>query len=535
MPFENGGHFFNKIRANASTSRRCFAIFDLHVQIQRFFSMQLTISKSGISRKVEAKSGELLLSVLHREGFEVFAPCGGNGVCGKCLVHLKGEGQVLSCHYRLKGNESEVLLPGDLESRILVEESHYTVHLVSDQVDYAHLSSRPHGLAFDIGTTSVVIYLVNMITGQLVETRSFLNPQGQKGADVISRIHYCMQHKDGVQTLQNILIDRINEHLFHLCEVANLKRNDLVKASFAGNTTMLHLLYGINPESIAHAPFTPVFIDEKKVRGEFLRLHMHPDADVRLLPSLSGYIGADITSGIASLKDLENMHALFVDVGTNGEMALITPHKIYACSTAAGPAFEGANISCGLGSVDGAIAAYRDGVIETIGNDVPRGICGSGLVDIVAYVLEEGVADATGYMAESFVVSPGDEGANKPHIVLSPKDMREVQMAKGAIAAGIQILLEEAGLKVTDIGQLFLAGGFGNHINVANAIKIGMLPAELKDKIIPIGNTAGTGALLALKHSAFEERLRTIIERMEAIELSTREDFMTAYVNNMNF
>jgi len=258
---------------------------------------------------------------------------------------------------------------------------------------------------------------------------------------------------------------------------------------------------------------------------------------VNTLPSLSAYIGADIIAGIASLQPhSEHVNALFIDVGTNGEMALITSGKIYCCATAAGPAFEGARIGHGMGAVTGAIHAYYgDGQYQTIGDSKPLGICGSGLIDIVDAMLKSGLLGKDGCLEEPHVVVPAEKSGTSMDICIAPQDIREVQLAKSAIAAGIRILIGQSGLSPDEINALYLAGGFGNHIRTESAVGIGLLPRELARNVVPVGNTSGAGALLAVQSTAFDAVMRGILDRAVVYELSEDDQFFSEFALNMNF
>ena len=224
-----------------------------------------------------------------------------------------------------------------------------------------------------------------------------------------------------------------------------------------------------------------------------------------------------------------------MDIGTNGELALVTENSVLCCSTAAGPAFEGARISCGMGAVEGAISAFSDDGYTVIGDEKPAGICGSGLIDIVAWLCDNGRINTEGQMDNDYTIVTASMTAAGQSISLSQDDIREVQLAKSAIASGVKILLKQAGMNFDQIDALFLAGGFGNYINTGNAIRIGLLPAELKERIIPLGNTSGTGAILALKSVKFNEIIKELLGKTRHIELAGDEDFATEFAMNMFF
>jgi uncharacterized 2Fe-2S/4Fe-4S cluster protein (DUF4445 family) len=496
---------------------------------------KLKVHQNGKTREIETEIGEVLLNALRNNGFEIYAPCGGNGTCGKCKVLIKGEGIVTSCIFTVY-DSLELVLPDKREATVLVEQHEHTIQLPLIPGPAADLSSYPHGVAIDIGTTSVVFYLVNLITGTVVETRAILNPQAKYGADVITRIQFTAAQNDGLKILQKEILDAVNRELLHLLQFAGISKNEIIKIAVAGNTTMLHLFLGVDPLSLALAPFEAQFLDEQILRGEELELYCFPEAQVKILPSISAYIGSDIVAGLASIAPSEKYrNYLFMDIGTNGELALVTENSIWCCSTAAGPAFEGARISCGMGAVEGAISAYGENGYSVIGDEKPAGICGSGLIDLVAMLCEKGVIDSDGLLQDDYIIVPATESATGEDISLNQADIREVQLAKSAISSGVKILLKQSGLKFDQLDTLFLAGGFGNYINTTSAVRIGLIPLQLKDKIIPLGNTSGTGALAALKSVRFDEAMKAVISKSILVELASDEDFAIEFAMNMMF
>ena len=326
------------------------------------------------------------------------------------------------------------------------------------------------------------------------------------------------------QQTQRIIKNFINEW----------KLEKIEKLIVSANTVMLHLFLNVDPSAMGEIPFTPVFLEDRFLKGEEISL---PVEDVIMLPSITSFVGADIVSGIAALDllDSKNFPSLFIDIGTNGEMAIIdSEKKILCCSTAAGPAFEGAEIHKGTGGVLGAICTVRaegKGIkITTIGDAEPIGICGSGLVDALAVLLEQGVIDETGRMdafPEGFVLAPG--------ISLIPKDIRQFQLAKSAILSGIKILCKNAGLSLADIKGVHVAGGFGFYVNKSNAIKTGILPPEFNNKISVWGNLSLRGAEMALLKEDFLEKCKSVVRSSSHVELSLDPDFMEEFAENMLF
>lgn len=300
----------------------------------------------------------------------------------------------------------------------------------------------------------------------------------------------------------------------------------------AGNTTMLHLLTGLDPSGIAHAPFTPQSLFGTEYSAQQLGLCF--PASVYLTPCISAYVGGDITAGMAgcSLDECDSS-ILFADIGTNGEMALSVDGVMTCCSTAAGPAFEGAHITHGTGSIPGAIDRVwlDDGKVcfSTIGGEAPSGICGSGLIDAVAVLLETEQLDETGFLEEDFLLDSASG------ICITQSDIREIQLAKSAVAAGLQCLVSRAGLQMEKVGQLLVAGGFGTHLNPVSATAIGLLPKQLSGRITAVGNASGFGASAALLNTQMKDRLENIAKCCQYIELSGDEEFQNLFVENMMF
>ncbi len=497
--------------------------------------IELKVHHQDEIKTIKTEGNASLLEILRENGFEIFTPCGGNGTCGKCKVWQKGEGSITSCvHYVTE--PMEIILPDKKEAQILVEQHIHTLSVPFSPGPSSFLSYLPHGVAIDLGTTSLVFYLVNLVTGSLVETRAVLNPQAQYGGDVISRISYASEKEGGLLKLQEVILTSINEQLDHFAEFAGITKDEIVKITVSGNTTMLHLLLRVDPLSIALAPFKPSFTDEQIVKGKNLNLHCHAESEIKIMPSISAYVGADIVSGLASIKPADDRkNYLFMDLGTNGELALATQESTICCATAAGPALEGARISCGMGAMEGAISTYNGNEYSVIGDGVPTGICGSGLIDVIAHLVQNKLVDGDGLLEEEFVVVPADESDNGKPISITQQDIREVQLAKSAIAAGVNILVKEAGLSFDDIDAVFLAGGFGNYINAESAMKIGLISPKFKNKIIALGNTSGTGAVLALKSTQFDGVVQDLLKQTRYIELSGHDDFTLDFAMNMMF
>jgi uncharacterized 2Fe-2S/4Fe-4S cluster protein (DUF4445 family) len=406
-------------------------------------------------------------------------------------------------------------------------------------------ASRALGIGVDLGTTTVVAYLLDLSSGDRLGSLSELNVQRRFGADVISRIEAAAS-AEGFAELRQGIRSQIAGMASALLAGAGAPAEDLIAFAIAGNTTMLHLLAGAPPGAIARSPFVPAFLSRRLESAAALGLASHPGCAAILLPGISAYVGADIVAGMAAigLEDAEG-NSLFLDLGTNGEIALGGKGGILCCATAAGPAFEGAGIEKGSGGVAGAIdSVWLEGGglrYGTLGDIEPTGICGSGLVDALAAFLDCGIVDVTGRMIDpDGIVEEGIGGRRayldrRSGIYLSQADVRAAQLAKAAIAAGIDTLLEAAGCASSDVDRLYLAGGFGSLLNARSAARIGLIPAELADRAIVVGNASGSGAVAAcLSRRALEDCDR-VRAASSYVELSSRPDFNEAYVERMMF
>ncbi|MBN1387070.1 MAG: DUF4445 domain-containing protein [Bacteroidales bacterium] len=480
---------------------------------------------------IEAEEGSVLMDVLGEKGYYIYSPCGGEGTCGKCLVHIRGKGIVAACRFKIH-EDITVILQGEREMSVLGAQHEYTATMDFNPGQPALLSDKPVGCAVDIGTTTIVYYFIDLTNGLLMRTYVDINPQSNYGADVISRINRCVGDAGAVKKLHLLLVESVKSNINRFITDTGTEAKDITAINVVGNTTMLHFIAGVDPSPIAFSPFKPVFTDYRILNAREMGLRINAEAKINLLPSLSGYIGSDIIAGLASLQDSLGGLFLYTDIGTNGEVVLSSEDRIWACSTAAGPAFEGANISCGSLAAGGAICSYKDGKIKTIANSEPDGICGSGLVDIIAHMLSGKLVSPEGKINKPFVVYK--KGKSRT-ISITQQDIREVQLAKAAVAAGINILLRRSGYGYGDVEKFIIAGGFGNYLDTGSAIKIGLFPEQLNDKLLQVGNAAGTGAVLSLKSEYFIDRINNILSRTEYLELSSNEDFMEKFVSNINF
>ncbi len=420
---------------------------------------------------------------------------------------------------------------------------------------------RRYGLAFDLGTTTLVGKLISLLDTREVAVISCLNSQFKYGSNVVSRLQFVSDHPDGLQILHDLMIRDLNRLTQQLLKVGKLEPEDILIAVAAGNTTMQHLFLKLPPQGIAKAPFTPVLTDGLVIKAAEIGLNFHPEALMYVMPTRSGYIGGDMIAVILASEAAEqDKMVLGLDLGTNGEIYLGNSKKIMTCSAAAGPALEGARISHGMIAKTGAIEGVRianDRIFyRVIGNTKPRGLCGSGLVDLVAVLLHCGVIDHEGLIRpceeedvledlrsrvikkgdlyDFLVASPEESYHGKP-VYLTQKDVRELQLAKGAIAAGVQTLLNEMGMGVSDIDEIHLAGALGNYVHPYSAMRIGLLPMVDPGIIKSLGNGALTGAMMVLLSKSHWPKANNVARFIDHVELSTRRDFNESFVEQLDF
>ena len=408
------------------------------------------------------------------------------------------------------------------------------------------------GVAFDVGTTTLVGTLMNLRTGMAAAVSSTLNGQAPFGADVISRISHAMNGPDSVTELRASVVATMNQILDDLYRESGVGPDRTYEAVVVGNVTMLHLLFGIDPAPVAVMPFTPAFMDQLNVAAGEVGLRIHPHGFVQTLPAIGGYVGADIVAGVlATGIAREDKLRVFVDVGTNGEIVLGSAQRALGTAAPAGPAFEGSQIKCGMRATDGAIEGVHLGdsvELQIIGGDIPAtGICGSGLVDIVAQMLLAGLLDHSGRMRSRDEV-PAHPLADRlievegvrafllaENVYLTQRDVRELQFAKGSIATGIRVLMDILGIQASDLEEVLLGGSFGSYLNPESAKVIGLVPDVDVDRIIAVGNSAGEGAKIALLSYRERQVAFELPARIEYVELSGRPDFNDSFVALLGF
>ena len=404
-----------------------------------------------------------------------------------------------------------------------------------------------YGVAIDIGTTTVVCALIDMVSGKELANASMINAQKHFGLDVLTRITYQIEHKEtGVADLQKAIVDSINAMIDEICKKADVLKENINEISVGANCTMMHTLLGVDATPIGKAPYAPMFVGAKDIKASEIGVKASEGARLYCLPSVSAYIGADIVAGayVCELqKQKENV--LFIDIGTNGEIVLSKGGELLCCSCAAGPALEGMNISCGMRAAEGAIEDVKiteSGIeLKVIGGQEPIGICGSGILTVVKELLRVGLVRKEGAFIKKNKLDESDYRYNmiqmngikrefimvdgEEKLLITQGDVRQVQLAKGAILSGFIALLNKAGITMDDLDKVMIAGQFGAHLPAESLIGTGILPEEVKDKLVYVGNSSKTGAYMALMSKKAKKEMEELASHMDYMELGATDNY----------
>lgn len=424
------------------------------------------------------------------------------------------------------------------------------VGLRNDEIVSFHPADRgPLGLAVDLGTTKVAGYLMDLTSGETLAAGAIMNPQIPYGEDVMARITFALQEEDGTATLQRVIADGLNQLVQSLCSQAGRRPEEIADAVVVGNTAMHHLFLGLEVSQLGLAPYVAAVADPLDVKARDLDLALAPGAYVHLLPNIAGFVGADhVAMLLATGYWDEDAVVVGLDIGTNTEVALKAGNRLLTCSTASGPAFEGAHIRFGMRAATGAIERVRvddsEVTFQTIGDAPAVGLCGSGILDAVAQLRLAGILDRRAKMHEhprvrlgdnghEFVLAEAAESGVGEDITISRADVSEIQLAKGAMRAGVRILLREAGLTEDDLEGVVVAGAFGTYIDVSSAVTIGMFPNLPLDRFQQVGNAAGLGARMALLSTAQRARALEIARRARYVELTNDTGFSNEFAHAM--
>jgi len=496
----------------------------------------ILLQPAGIELTTE--KGAKLRDILFDQGVEF--PCGGQGKCKGCKIRVT-RGALPVTPEDLDAFSEQELKEGwrlackaQVTEGITLELRNWQTSILTNEADFKFTPQEGYGVAVDLGTTTLALQLLDLQNGGILAVRTALNPQARFGSDVMSRVQYAMEG-DGAKELTETIRTQILHMVRESLDSAHIPPNELRRITLVGNTVMHHLFCGVDVEPLSHYPFESPNDGMMTFTPRELDWQGIGEPRIQFLPGLGSFVGSDILAGVLATNLFQSEKPVgLVDLGTNGEIVIGDKNRLICASTAAGPAFEGAKISMGMRASTGAIwkvSPLADGFdCEVIGNEKPRGICGSGLVDAVAAALENGKIKPTGRFAEKV-----DSILLKNPVRLTQTDIRQLQLAKGAIAAGVRILLERWGAKLEDLDCLYLAGAFGNYINRGSARRIGLIQVPL-EKVEPVGNSALLGAKMALfTNDLAEETFRDIRAKTTHFSLNEDPEFQDIFVEEMSF
>ena len=520
-----------------------------------------------LNRRIECEEGANALKVLLDAGIFVDNPCNGTGVCGKCKIKILGQrisamsetersilkqeeieaGIRLSCMTEIYGDAKIQLLKKERKHKVLTEG--YMPVFTKD-------SKTGYGIAVDIGTTTVVTALIDLKSGEELANASMINAQKHYGLDVLTRITYEYEHPEtGVKELKEAIVNSLNTMIGEVCLEAGIQRQQIQEIDVAANCTMTHMLLGTDARSIGRSPYKPAFTDAQSLPAASLGIQAAEDTVLYCLPQVSAYIGADIVAGAYVCQlHRESGNVLFIDIGTNGEIVLAANGKLWCCSCAAGPALEGMNISSGMRACEGAVEDVKiteEGIqLKTIGNQPPAGLCGSGILAVVREMLTAGIVRKTGAFIKKDRLPENDyrhsmirmNGTKRelllqkePELLVTQGDVRQVQLAKGAILSGFRALLLKAGISMNDLDKVMIAGQFGSHLPADSLVGIGILPEAVKDKLVYVGNSSKTGACMTLMSESIKREMEELAIHMEYMELAETENYERIFSESMIF
>ena len=524
---------------------------NIHCRLRNIPDTEVVVHRGAETKTILVKEGESLLDAFIRQEIYISAPCGGKGRCGKCGIQVLNGNTWISDEDKKIYSEEELdagwrlsccLYPTE-ELEVSVSQSDESLFEAVGETENTEESGTEESfyhVAVDIGTTTIAMSLIGGESGKVFHTVTSVNSQRAYGADVISRIQASVDGKK--EELKKSIQKDLQDSMEKLLKETGVSGEDVGKIVIGGNTTMGHLLMGYDCDNLGVFPFTPVNIDFIKGTEEILGTDRFGKKEVILLPGISTYVGGDIVSGMYAYDFTEKEDVcMFIDLGTNGEMGIGNKEKILVTSTAAGPAFEGGNITWGMGSVPGAICSVKlegtEAEVKTIRDEAPQGICGTGVVETAAELVREEIVDETGaldedYFDDGFPLAKTPDGKE---IVFTQKDVREIQLAKAAVRAGVETLLLRYGIKKEEVSKVYLAGGFGYKLNTDKAIAIGMIPEEWADRIVAVGNSSLSGACKYLKDENGDKTIEKLVSISEEVNLSADKEFNEFYMNEMFF
>lgn len=524
-------------------------------------SKQVQIIVEPDNKRGVFPKGTTLYKALYTLGISMNASCGGFGKCGKCLVkvlknapppresdkmfissNMLKEGFRLACQTKLM-KDMRVFVPPETKrhiSQTIYGKGKRVNEIIC--IEEGDTTSMSYGIAVDIGTATITALLVDLLTENIISRAFSVNPQAAFGEDVISRIANAL-NRYGLRNLQTSVRGGINLVLNELIGTSGIERKYIYEVVFVGNTGMHHLFLGIPPNSLAVSPYIPLVRESLYIKATDIGIDFPSYTRCYIFPNIAGFVGGDTVGAVMSSGMLRSKKTkLLIDIGTNGEIVLSSKERVCAVSCAAGPAFEGVRLSCGMpaskGAIEGVDIEGGNIRLKVIGGEGPKGICGSGIIDLLAQLLRMGIIDKTGRLKRNDKIIPTKEGLVFPlteYIYISQGDIRQLQLAKAALRAGIEILKKYMKIKDKDIDEVLIAGAFGNFLRRESLTKIGIIPKVLLEKVHFIGNAAIEGARLALLSKKIRREAENISKRVEYLELMGRVDFQEEFLNAMGF
>lgn len=512
----------------------------------------------------EVEEDVTLLEALVNHGHFIDNPCNGKGTCGKCKVkiHSGDPGEIGVSerkHIREKDEAEGIRLSclitdwTELEVELIQNERKTKVLTKGYIPEFEMHFKEGYGISIDIGTTTVAVSLVNLRDGETKADASMVNMQKNFGLDVLTRISYAADNPNGKDKLQEAIVGSINSMIGLVVEETGIDPDEILEIIVSANTTMAHLLMGVDSTSMGRYPYEPAFKESQKVLASEIGLEAGKDTILYTLPHVSAFIGSDVVAGVyVAEMEKKKENQLFIDIGTNGEIVLAKEGKLYSCSCAAGPALEGMNISCGMraepGAIEDVLISEKGVELKTIDDEKAIGICGSGILAVVKELLKVGLVKDRGVFVKKEDIAEDDyrydlielDGKKReflmhenPRLVITQDDVRQVQLAKGAILSGFLALLNVAGITMDDLDVVYVAGQFGSHLPADSLVGTGILPAGVKDKIQYLGNSAKTGAYMALMNDDIKKELDRIAKDIEYVELAVTENYESIFRKSM--
>ncbi|MCS7011168.1 MAG: ASKHA domain-containing protein [Anaerolineales bacterium] len=519
--------------------------------------IEFRVDFQPVGRRSVIRPGQTLLEAAQVAGVGLASVCGGIGTCEQCRVQVLtgslsaptpteeaalgaealAEGWRLACQATVLSDVRLHIPPESLTAPQRLQLEGLDMHVTPDPFVRA---PGAYGIAVDIGTTKLAGYLVHLESGETVARAGAMNPQIVYGEDVVSRIAYAGRSPESAQRLQAVLMKALNDLLEQMCAEAHILPERVLDAVLVGNTAMHHLALGLPVEQLGHVPFAPVTTEPLTLPAASLGLTLGPGAQVYFPPVIAGYVGSDHLALLLTIDQMDCSTCLALDIGTNTEIALLAGGRILCCSCASGPAFEGAHIQEGMRAAPGAVERVRwsEGKFlwQTIGNQPPVGLCGSGILDAVAALLDAGLVRTNGQLlcGDEVTLIPAAQSGVGRNLVVTRRDIHEIQLAKAAVRSGVETLLRHAGLAAAELGRLIVAGAFGTYLDVRSAMRVGMFPSLPMEKVHQVGNAAGIGAKQMLLSVTKRRQAERLAQQLGYIELATDKGFMEMFIRHLN-